>query len=68
MERKIGEVFDYKGKTLEVVKLEDSKYSFCEDCYFRSCISCNKIGKITGECCGVLRNDLIPVIFKEVKK
>lgn len=68
MERQIGEVFKYKGTTLEVVKLEDSKYSFCEDCYFRSCISYNKICKIIGECCSVLRNDLTLVIFKEVKK
>lgn len=68
MERKIGERFDYKGKTLEVVKLEDSKYSFCTGCYFRHFINCNKKYKITGECCSVLRNDLTPVIFKEVQQ
>lgn len=65
MERKIGEVFDYKGKTLEVEKMEND---FCAKCYFRHLISCYYIKKVTGFCSCELRTDGTDVIFKEVSK
>lgn len=67
MERQIGERFDYKGKTLEVVKLEDISNWYCADCYFRHLISCYYVKKVTGFCSCELRKDGTDVIFKEVK-
>lgn len=75
MERKIGEIFDYKGKTLEVVKSpEDIEKLYCTDCYFRiDCyfrpfIGCTCINAITGHCSRALRTDGADVIFKDVGK
>ena len=69
MERKIGEIFDYKGKTLEVVKsTEDVENWYCTDCYFSHLISCDYIKKVTGFCSRELRGDFTDVIFKEVSK
>ena len=31
MEREVGEIFDYKGKRLQVTKGNDGR---CEDCFF----------------------------------
>ena len=39
MERQIGERFEYKGTTLEVVKSEDISNWYCADCYFSHLIS-----------------------------
>ena len=63
MERKIGEIFDYKGKILKVVKND-----VCIGCYFKPLISCDYIKKVTGFCSRELRVDCTDVIFKEVKK
>ena len=75
MERKIGEVFDYKGKTLEVVKSpEDIENWYCTDCYFRiDCyfrpfIGCTCINAITGHCSSGVRKDRTNVIFKDVQQ
>lgn len=59
MERKIGEIFTYNGKTYQVVKS-----IACIDCAFR--------GKLCGEpyagnCMPSSRSDKIGVIFKEIK-
>ncbi|MGN1125167.1 MAG: hypothetical protein ACI4SM_03175 [Candidatus Gastranaerophilaceae bacterium] len=69
MERKIGEIFRYKGKTLEVVKSpEDIENRYCTDCYFEPFISCTCVNAITGHCSSGLRKDKKDVIFKEVQK
>ena len=69
MERKIGERFDYKDKTLEVVKsTEDIEDLYCTDCYFRPFISCSGVTEITGHCSSGLRKDRTNVIFKEVQQ
>lgn len=62
-ERKVGEIFSYKGKTLKVVESD-----FCVGCYFRTLISCYYVKKVTGFCSCELRTDGTDVIFKEVKK
>lgn len=68
MERPIGEIFDYNGKTLEVVKsIEDIENWYCTDCYFRPFISCTCLTAIAGHCSSGLRKDRTNVIFKEVK-
>ena len=60
MERKVGEIFVYEGKTYQVV----------EGC---GCIGCNfingcytKLYDILGVCCGSSRTDKISVVFKEI--
>ena len=66
MERKIGEIFEYNGKTLEVV---ETKSDTCYKCCFKEetgCCSKNK--SKTGECEMIKRTDRRPVIFVEVKK
>ena len=69
MERKIGEVFDYKGKMLEVVKSSEKIEDwYCTDCYFRPFISCNCVTAITGHCTSGLPKDRTNVIFKEVQQ
>ena len=69
MERQIGEVFDYKGKTLEVVKSsEDIENWYCTDCYFGPFISCTSVTAITGNCSSGLRKDRTNVIFREVQQ
>ena len=69
MERQIGERFDYKGKTLEVVKSsEDIENWYCTDCYFVPFITCSGVTAITGHCSSGLRTDRTDVIFKEVSK
>lgn len=65
MERKIGEKFEYDGKTLEVV---ETKSDTCYKCCFKGetgCCSKNK--SKTGECEMLKRSDRRPVIFVEVK-
>ena len=60
MERKVGEVFTYKGKTYQVVK---ATYG-CKGCAFykQTCVGINKIEK----CFTIYRKDKASVIFKEI--
>lgn len=51
MERKIGETFEYKGKTYKVAEFDD-----CRNCAFRH-IDCTSLRSITGNCMYFLRND-----------
>lgn len=60
MERKIGEVFDYKGVKLKVVESDD----YCSECYFNlSYAQCTK-PKNVDKCYN--RSDGKKVIFKEL--
>lgn len=62
MERKIGEVFEYEGKKLQVK--ESNRYS-CDSCFFKGhCSSYRK--NITGECEAVNRGDNKEVIFVDI--
>ena len=60
MDREIGEIFTYKGKTYKVVK---ATYG-CRGCAFygQSCVGINKIEK----CFTIYRKDKTSVIFKEI--
>ena len=60
MERKIGEIFTYKGKTYQVAK---ATYG-CRGCAFykQTCVGINKIEK----CFTIYRKDNASVIFKEI--
>lgn len=62
MERKIGEVFTYNGKTYKVV----SGYG-CENCGFKA-LRCNMrvFSEVRGACDSSMRKDGTNVIFKEV--
>lgn len=64
MERKVGEIFDYKDKTLEVV---ESEKDFCGGCYFRFWY-CIYSKEVTGFCSRRTRKDCKDVIFKEVQQ
>lgn len=65
-ERKIGEKFDYYGKTLEVVQ---TKSDTCYQCCFKEETGrCSQIKTKTGVCDTIKRSDRRPVIFMEVKK
>ena len=57
MERKIGEIFTYKGKTYKVVKT-----SACKDCAFK--VRCEALESITGTCIPRERTDHTSVSFK----
>lgn len=61
MERKLGEIFIYKGKTYQVVKA-----SLCKNCAFRVC-SCESLTSITGNCVPAERADNTSVSFKEIE-
>ena len=58
MERKIGEIFTYKGKTYQVVK-----YTTCIDCAFGERI-CSLLKSYIGHCTSNKRSDKTSVIFK----
>lgn len=60
MERKIGEVFTYNGKTYQVVKS-----IVCAHCAFSGNL-CGLIESSTGSCMTSNRSDKTSVIFKEV--
>lgn len=60
MERKIGEVFTYNGKTYKVVKT-----SACKDCAFKV-RPCEALASITGTCAPGERTDNTSVSFKEI--
>lgn len=61
MERKIGETFEYQGKTYKVAEFDD-----CRNCAFIH-INCASLRSITGSCMYFLRNDGVSVKFEEVK-
>ena len=64
MERKIGEIFEYKGKNIEVAMAEMD----CNGCFFKN-MQCWNLSTIkTGQCEDVYRSDKTNVIFKEVTK
>ena len=60
MERKIGEIFTYKGKTYQVVKSD-----MCMDCAFRE-NECSIIRSRIGLCTTSTRSDKTDVVFKEI--
>lgn len=61
MERKIGEIFEYQGKTYKVAEFDD-----CRNCAFIH-INCSSLRSIIGNCMDFLRNDGANVKFEEVK-
>ena len=58
MERKIGEIFTYNGKTYQVVET-----NACKDCAFKVRL-CEAIESITGTCIPGERTDNTSVSFK----
>lgn len=60
MDREIGEIFTYKGKTYQVVK-----DIICENCSF-TYPACYYLKNILGNCCNAARTDETRVIFKEI--
>lgn len=62
MERKIGEIFQYEGKTYQVV--ESIR---CDGCAFNRSIKCSTIREPLGSCDSIKRKDHINVVFKEIK-
>ena len=62
MERKLGEVFTYKGKTYQAVK----GFS-CNGCAFINNGNCYLDDKLLGPCAYTERTDKTSVIFKEIK-
>ena len=60
MERKVGEIFIYNGKTYQVVRS-----IVCAHCAFRERV-CISLKSYTGPCGSSIRSDKISVIFKEI--
>lgn len=60
MERKIGEVFTYNGKTYQVVKSDT-----CMECVFKERV-CSIFKSRIGPCTTGTRSDKTDVVFKEV--
>ena len=58
MDRELGEIFTYKGKTYQVVK-----DIICENCSF-TYPECYYLKNILGNCCNAARADETSVIFK----
>ena len=61
MERKLGEVFTYKGKTYQVVEVETDEK--CKGCAFEFSSCCTSL---LGDCSPTHRTDGASVIFKEI--
>ena len=61
MERKIGETFEFKGKTYKVVK-----FNGCGNCAFRY-NDCPDLGPVIGNCMDLVRSDCVKVMFKETE-
>lgn len=61
MERKIGEIFTYKGKTYQVVEVEADKE--CKGCAFEFSSCCTSL---LGDCSPTHRTDDASIIFKEI--
>lgn len=59
-ERKIGEVFEYRGKKLKV--LEEPEHGSCKGCYFFE-EDCGQIRSLVGQCEHPKRSDNNDVIF-----
>lgn len=67
MERKIGETFEFKGKTYEVAELPDYFCAFCDlekECYSKR----SYLENVAGTCSPSNRMDTRNVCFKEIKK
>lgn len=62
MERKIGETFEFKGKTYEVI---ESLRNICDNCAFSG--ECDATETVVGSCSCTSRLDGKNVIFKEIK-
>lgn len=66
----VGETFSYKGKILQINKVEKN-YCTCDGCYFRnySCSECIYLSRqgIIPQCTSLSRKDRNNVIFKEVE-
>ena len=62
MERQIGEVFTYEGKTYQVVKGLS-----CKDCAFSNTLCHSFQTLVAGSCTPGSRKDKLNVIFKEIK-
>lgn len=62
MERKIGEVFTYNGKTYQVTK----NTVLCEGCAFLKNSACHWLKTILGDCGSTTRKDHEEVVFKEI--
>lgn len=62
MERQVGEIFTYKDKTYQVIKI--SHNDKCAECAFNNTIICDH--SILGECINVLRKDNNDIAFKEI--
>lgn len=66
MERKIGETFEFKGKTYETVEEPSCFCDFCDlekECYDRRI----NFEKVAGSCSAIKRKDTKNVFFKEIK-
>lgn len=63
MERKVGEIFEYKGKVYQVVEIKTDVN--CKGCAFEF-DGCDI--PFLGDCHPVYRTDKVSIIFKEVKK
>ena len=63
MERRVGEVFTYNGKTYQVVK----NTVLCDGCAFLKNSACSRLQIILGNCGHAQRTDHEEVIFKEIK-
>ena len=61
MERKVGEIFSYKGKTYKIVL---SSNISCDGCAFENGWPCREDSTIIGECTPFLRCDNKNIIFK----
>lgn len=61
MERKIGETFEFKGKTYKVVK-----FNGCANCAFKYNI-CHNLKHAIGYCIDFQRSDGAKVMFEEIK-
>ena len=62
VERKVGEIFEYGGKKIEVKPSAGT----CSDCIFDGDCTRNS-NSITGNCESSMRNDGVDVVFVEVK-
>lgn len=64
MEREIGDIFNYNGVKLQIVKSN----GYCNNCYFNdSCITCTK-PNILDNCQANNRKDNKNIHFKEIKE
>lgn len=62
MERKVGEIFTYNGKTYQVVEVETAEE--CKGCALESSSCCTSL---LGDCSPKYRTDGTSVIYKEIK-